>query len=85
MPFTTTCMDLEGIMPSEVSQRRINIISLHLYGESKNQNKKRKSRNRPKNAKNKLMVAGGAGDRQKWLRGRGRTGFQKYRMYKSQG
>ena len=35
MPFTTTWMDLEIIILSEVSQRKRNIIRYHLYVESK--------------------------------------------------
>ena len=35
MPFATTWMDLEINKLSEVSQRKTNIISYHLYVESK--------------------------------------------------
>ena len=38
-PFVTTWMDLEGIMLSEISQIKTNIIRFHLYVESKKQNK----------------------------------------------
>ena len=34
-PFTTTWMDLEGIMLSEISQRKTNAVCYHLYVESK--------------------------------------------------
>ena len=37
LPFLTTCMVLEGIMLSEISQTKIHIIWCHLYVESKNQ------------------------------------------------
>ena len=36
MPFVATWMDLELIILSEVSQRKTNIISYHLYVDSKN-------------------------------------------------
>ena len=36
MPFPTTRMDVEGIMLSEISQRKTNIVCFHLYVESKN-------------------------------------------------
>ena len=35
IPFAATWMDLEIIIVSEVSQRKANIISYHLYVESK--------------------------------------------------
>jgi len=35
LPLKTTWMDLEGIMLSEISQRRTNIIWSHLYVKSK--------------------------------------------------
>ena len=34
MPFATAWMDLEGIMLSEVSQRKANTVYSHLYMES---------------------------------------------------
>ena len=34
-PFTTTWMDLEDIMLSEISQRKTNTVSYHLYLEPK--------------------------------------------------
>ena len=34
MPFVTKWMDLKGIMPSEISQRKTNIACYHLYVES---------------------------------------------------
>ena len=39
MPFTTTWLDLEGIMLNEVSQRKTNTIRYHLYAESKKYSK----------------------------------------------
>ena len=36
LPFTTTGMDLEGIMISQVSQRKTNTVCFHLHVESKN-------------------------------------------------
>ena len=35
LPFVATWMDLDGIMLSEISQRKINIVWYHLYVESK--------------------------------------------------
>ena len=35
LPFVTTWMDLEGIMLSEISQRKTNTVSSHLYADSK--------------------------------------------------
>lgn len=59
-PFAVTWMDLEGIMLSKVSQRKTNTM-FQLYVGSKKQNKwpknkKQKSRNRPVNAGNKMIV-----------------------------
>ena len=34
LPFATTWMELEGIMVSEIRQRKINTIGSHLYVES---------------------------------------------------
>ena len=39
LPFATTWMDLEGIMPSETSQIKTNTIQFLLYVESKKQRK----------------------------------------------
>ena len=39
LPYAATWMDLEGIMLSEISQRKINTIWYHLYVESKKYNK----------------------------------------------
>ena len=35
LPFATTWMDLEGIMLSEISQRKSNTLCYHLHVESK--------------------------------------------------
>ena len=35
LPFVTTWMDMEGIMLSEISQRKANDVCYHLYVESK--------------------------------------------------
>ena len=37
--FSTAWLDLEGIMLSEIRQRKTNTMSFHLYAESKEQNK----------------------------------------------
>ena len=39
MPFAATWMDLEGIMLSEISQRKKNTVWYHLHVESKKHNK----------------------------------------------
>lgn len=63
LPFTTTWVDPKGIMLTETSQRKTNII-LHLYRESKKQNRltKKLKRNRLIKRENKLVVVGGRGE-----------------------
>ena len=39
LPFATTWMELEGIMLSEISPRKTNIIGLHSYEDFKIQNR----------------------------------------------
>ena len=39
LPFAATWTDLEGIMLSEISQRKTNAVGCHLYVESKKYNK----------------------------------------------
>ena len=39
LPFATTWMELEGIMLSEISQRKTKIIRLHSYEDFKRQNR----------------------------------------------
>ena len=39
MPFAATWLDLEIIIPSEISQRNTNIIKDHFYVESKKEYK----------------------------------------------
>ena len=39
LPFATTWMDLEGFMPSEISQIKTNTVQFLLYVESKKQRK----------------------------------------------
>ena len=52
LPFAATWMDLKGVMPSEISQRKTNTVWYHLYVESKkkiqqiNEYKKRKQTHR---------------------------------------
>ena len=41
MPFATTWMDLEGIMLSEISQRKTNTVCYQLYVEYKEKNRSR--------------------------------------------
>lgn len=63
LPFTTTWVDPKGIMLTETSQRKTNII-LHLYRESKKQNRltKKLKRNRLIKRENKLVVVAGRGE-----------------------
>ena len=55
----TVWMDLEGIMLSEISQRKMNTVCFHLYVESKILKKMSppKPRNRLIDTENKLVVA----------------------------
>ena len=39
LPFATTWMDLEGIIFSEISQTKTNIVCYHLHVKSKKTNK----------------------------------------------
>ena len=39
LPFSTTWIDLEGIILSEISRRKTNTICYHFYVESKNESK----------------------------------------------
>ena len=39
LPFAATWMDLEGIMLSEITQRKTNTVCYHLYVKSKKYNK----------------------------------------------
>ena len=39
VPFAATWMDLEGIMLSEITQRKTNTVCYHLYVKSKKYNK----------------------------------------------
>ena len=52
-------MTLEGIMLSEISQRKANTLWSHLHVESKNQNKQKE--NRFIDTENNWMVARGEG------------------------
>ena len=39
LPFATIWMELQGITPSEISQRKRNTVRCHLYAESKKEKK----------------------------------------------
>ena len=56
-------MDLEGLMLSEISQRKTNTVWYHLYVESKKYNKlvNITKRSRPTDIENKLVVTSGWG------------------------
>ena len=53
LPFATTWMELEGIMLSEISQRKTNIIWLHSYEEFKIQNRWTQRKGSKNNIKNR--------------------------------
>ena len=61
MSFATTWMDLEIIIPSEISQTKTNITWYHLYIESKKWYKWTylQNKNRLTDIENKLMVTKG--------------------------
>ena len=44
LPFVTAWMGLEGIMVSDITQRKTNAIWFHLYIESNEQNKQTKQK-----------------------------------------
>ena len=85
LPFGTTWMELEGIMLSEISQRKTKIIWLHSYEDSKRQNRwteRKGNKNNVKtgrgtkqkrliNMENKLRVTGGVvgAGWAQWVRG----------------
>ena len=56
LPFAIAWMDLEGIMLSEISQRKTNTIQFHLCVEPKEQTKQ--NWNRFTDTENEQMVAG---------------------------
>ena len=65
LPFATTCIDLEGLLLSKISQRKTNTIQFHSYVEFKKQNKQAKgkkgrevgkSRNKLLTIESKVMV-----------------------------
>ena len=61
-PFAATWMDLEGIMLSEISQRKSNTISYYLYVESKKYNKlvnKTKKKHTHRERENKPVFTSG--------------------------
>ena len=56
MPFTTTWMDPEGIMLSEISQRKTNIICFQSHVKSKKENKQAKqNKNKLTDTENRLV------------------------------
>ena len=61
LPYATACMDLQGIMLSEISQRKSNTEHFHLYvgpkKQTKKYNKTEKNRNRLTDTENKLVAA----------------------------
>ena len=72
MPFAATWMELEGIMLSEISQRKADIICFHSYVELEKLNRRPWGKGRGKNSykqrgrealntENKLRVGGGWG------------------------
>ena len=65
LPFTTTGMDLEGIMFSEISQtQKGKILCFYLYVESKKQNKRMNitKQKQAHSTENKLVITSGKKD-----------------------
>ena len=74
-----TWMDLEDIMLSEVSQTqkdKYHMISFICGIEKTKQMNKQKSRKRPTDTENKVMVARGEEGGTKWVKGTGGRGSQ---------
>ena len=74
LPFAATWMELEGIMLSEIRQRKTNIVWYHLHVESKKYNKSvnktnKQTKSRLTDIENKLVVTSGERER-----GRGNIG-----------
>ena len=81
LSLTTTWMDLEGIMLSEVSQTKTNAVWYHLYVKSKKQNKlvnitQKKQTHRYREQTSGYQWEEGMGERQD--RGRGLIGTNYY-------
>ena len=86
LPFVTTWMDLEGIMLSEISQRKTNTIWLHLYEESKQQTNiaKQKQTHRYREKTSGCQRGQWPGEEwNKWRRLKGT--YYSYKISKSQG
>ena len=68
MPFTTTWMDLEVIMPSEINQKKTNTIRFHSYVEFKKQMNKEERQAKPRllTIENRGLIEGG-GWRMGWM------------------
>ena len=69
-PFAATWMDLEGIMLSEINQRKSNTIPYYLYVESKKYNKlvnKTKKKHTHREREQTSIY--------QWAKGRGNTGL----------
>ena len=66
MTFETTWMKLEGILVSEINQRKKNIILSHLYVESKRQ---KSNRTKGDHAYKYREQTGGCLRRRMWQRG----------------
>ena len=54
-------MDLEGIMLSELRERKTNTVCFHLYVESKKQNKQQIKQKQTHRTENKPVVSRGEG------------------------
>ena len=79
LSLATACMDLEGIMRSEVSQGETHTVCWHLNVESKKENKLVNiTKNKHMDKENSLLVTGG---KREMSRAGWRQGIKRYNIY----